>query len=721
VAKKSSTIQPGVELSPFTKNLIAAEVAQAMPAPVTKTVKKTAMAIIDPFEDKDDGTPPTLAKSILNVMNGPGKASIERLAFEQDPRQNQYQGLFKQKLRLLPDSILKRIQIQDDLVATIINTRANQISAFGRPRPDRFTIGYVIEPEDEGLYDRLEDSEANELRKAIARAERRFLSCGSIAGWHDKDRMTFAQYLYSSTKNAVGLGRIATEIVWATNVETGKEEFHSFRPIDAGTIYRAAPQREAAQAVRDQAKNLLEQLKNEKLKPERFEQDEYAWVQVIEGRPIQAFTSREVVCHNFYPSNDVELEGYPITPLDTVISAVTMHINITSHNKLYFQSGRASRGMLVIESDDVDENVIGQIRQQFNASINSVTNAWRMPVFGVGVGDKISWQPIDSGQRDMEFQYLSDTNARVILSAFQMSPEELPGYAHLSRGTNSQALSESNQEYLLIAHRDVGIRPLIKQWEDFLNASIFPLIDEKLAKICRLKLVGLDAESAEKESIRITQDAPIHMTQDEIQHKVEKKPLGKEWGGEIPLSPTYQAILDKYFTVGQILERFCGIKGAAKDPNLQYRRDAFFFQWLEFQQQQQQMAMQQQQAQQQAAQGGGPPSDGGGGGGGGGDGGGGGSPPPSSGDDSSSSSGGDSQSSTQDDDQKAAQTASEDMSRAIDGAQQALGKSEKQLDANQKKLLARQKAVVSSFMSQWKDDSEEAIREIAAAAMSEGE
>lgn len=27
-----------------------------------------------------------------------------------------------------------------------------------------------------------------------------------------------------------------------------------------------------------------------------------------------------------------------------------------------------------------------------------------------------------------EFQYLSDTNARVILSAFQMSPEELPGY-----------------------------------------------------------------------------------------------------------------------------------------------------------------------------------------------------------------------------------------------------------------------------------------------------
>jgi hypothetical protein len=60
----------------------------------------------------------------------------------------------------------------------------------------------------------------------------------------------------------------------------------------------------------------------------------------------------------------------------------------------------------------VDEGVIGRIRQQFNASINSVNNAWRMPVFGVGKeDDQITWSPIDQGQRDAEFQYLSDSNA----------------------------------------------------------------------------------------------------------------------------------------------------------------------------------------------------------------------------------------------------------------------------------------------------------------------
>ena len=46
---------------------------------------------------------------------------------------------------------------------------------------------------------------------------------------------------------------------------------------------------------------------------------------------------------------------------------------------------------------------------------------------------------------------------REILTAFMMSPEELPGWAYLSRGTNNQSLSESNNEYLLEAHRDEAI------------------------------------------------------------------------------------------------------------------------------------------------------------------------------------------------------------------------------------------------------------------------
>jgi hypothetical protein len=698
--------------------------------PLKKSAKKVSVSSIDPFNTGPDGKPlkttgepMTLTKSIVNILNHGGENSIERLAFETDPSQvNQYQGLFKAKVKLLPDIVLKRIMIQDDLVAAIVNARANQLATFGRKRETRHDFGFVIEL-NKGIEDKLNDQQMQALQQRIEAAEQKFETCGSTRGWDDEEALTFSQYLAMSTKNAVGLGRIATEVIWTTNRATGKKEFHSFRAIDAGTIYRAAPQKEAAQAVRDQAKTILEGLKNKKLQAEKFENDEYAWVQVIEGRPLQAFTSKECLVHNFYPVVDVEMDGYPVTPLDTVISAVTTHINITAHNKLYFQSGRAARGMLVIKSDDINESTIAAIRQQFNASINSVGNAWRMPVFGIGSEDEISWEPIDSGTRDMEFQYLSDSNARVILSAFQMSPEELPGYAHLSRGTNNQALSESNNEYLLIAHRDVGIRPLVSSWQDFINKRIFPLIDENLAKICTLKLMGLDAETEEKESIRTGQDQTLHMNYNEVLDKVEKKPIPKALGGDFPLNPLVGAVMDKYVMVGVIMEHFLGMEGASKDPRFQYLRDPFYFQNIQLQMQQQQMQQQAQQQQQQAAAGGPPGGGDDGGGGGGGDSGG--SPSGgggSAGGDGGSSSGGDSAGPSADasggqDDQMAAAQAGDDLGRQVDQAAASLGKSERQLTTNKRRILGQHNAVVKNALRAMRSESQSAIADILKVAM----
>ena len=671
-----------------------------------KKKKTIQMEMIDPTGFKPGSGGESLMKSLLNVLDGGDDSSIERLAFEEDPAQhNQYSGLYKSKLSLIPDTILKRISIQDDLVAAIANTRANHLSSHGRPRRDRFSMGYVIEPKP-GVLDRCNPEQKKDLQLRIAKATAKLGTCGSTDGWGTNDRMTFSQYLQMSTRDAVTVGRIATEIIHV-DAKDGKSVPHSFRPIDAGTIYRAAPYKDAAQSVRDQALGLLQQIKNKKLIPERYVDDEYAWIQVIQAKPEQAFTAKECVVHNFYPVTHIELGGYPLTPIDTIIAAVTTHINITNHNKLYFQHGRASRGMLIVKSDDMKEGVIARIKQQFNASINSVQNAWRMPVFGIGMEDDISWQPIDQGQRDAEFQYLSDSNARVILSAYQMSPEELPGYAHLSRGTNSQALSESNNEYKLQAARDVGIKPLIKQWEDFLNANILPILDSTLAELVEIRLLGLDAETAEKESVRLQQDMPVHMTYDEVLEKVEKKPVGETWGGSFPINPQYQAILDSHsgLTAGEIAAHFMNRPELKDRPDLQYVRDPMWFQFVQMQQQMQQA--------QQAAQQPQPPPQGGGQGGG---------QQDQGGQDQGQQGQGQPQQGQpqqgqdqqgQGQDQQGQDT---DLTRSIDQAIGLLTKSEKQLPLSKRKLLAQHRATVDHFMKGWEEDVAEATAKILKAA-----
>jgi hypothetical protein len=661
--------------------------------------------------------PDTLEKAITRQLNQTG--DVERLAFEYDPTlANKYHSVYKVKTRLIPDTLLKRMAIQDDLVAAIVQARQNQVSAFGRPRPDRFSTGFVIEARQETLeaLDKIQDPEEKkrkkeELQQRIARVTKRLMKCGDdnldLGG--NQDDLTFPQYLSMSVRNAIVLGRIATEVIWKNTAEG--RVFCGFRVMDAGTIYKAEPQKSALEAVRRQARILLAQLKNERLDPEKFGRDVYKWVQVIDDRPVQAFADDECLVHNFYPVADIELDGYPVTPLDTVMSAVTTHINITTHNKLYFQSGRAARGMLILKSDDADETIVARIRQQFNAQINSVSNAWRMPVFGCGQDEEISWQPIDSGSRDMEFQYLADSNARVILSAFQMSPEELPGWSYLSRGTNNQALSEGNNEYKIEAARDVGIRPLLAQVEDFLNQAILPLFDNAIARECALKLVGLDAETAEKESVRLQQDMPVHMTYDEVLEKVEKKAIGKKMGGEFPLNPQFQAVLDKYVPVGQILEFFFGIEGASKDPQWAYVRDPF---WFQMQQMVQQAQAQQQQAQAQAEQqqagAVNPQPDGDGGGGGGGDsGGGGGAPAGEAAKPTQETSQTETQKSEASDE---ASAGGGDLSTSADQALGALSKAEKQLPPSKRRLLTQQKMMMEDFMKGWDADMREATKDV---------
>lgn len=631
-----------------------------------------------------------LAKSVLNMLNGPDD-SIERLAFERDPQRiNEFAGIYRPKVQLIPDSLLKRMAIQDDLVAAVVHTRASHLSQFGRKQEDRHGKGFKLVV-DENFEKSLNEQQKKSLQDRVDRAERMLLTCGHTEGWTAQDRCSFSEFLYMSTRNAVTVGRMGTEVINVPDTSNQqKRRFHSFRPVDAGTIYYAAPNKEANESIRKQALHLLEQLKNEKLKPEKFEHDEYAWVQVIEGRPLQAFDHEEMLVHNFYPTTDIELQGYPLTPMDCAISAITTHINISTHNRMYFQSGRAARGMLVIKSADVDPEVVAAVKQQFNASINGVNNAWRMPVFGIGPDDELSWQPIDSGGRDMEFQYLADSNARTILAAFQMSPEELPGYQHLTRGTNNQALSESNEEYKLTAARDVGIRPMIAKLEDHLNADILPLIDTELAKHVKLRLMGLDADTEEKESVRIQQDMSLHMTFDEILAKVEKSPLGRSKTGSLPLNPTVAQNIEKYMTFGQILEEFMGVEGASTNPELQWYQNPMWFQWT-------QMQMEMQQAQQQAQQPQGAPPGGAGG-----------QPPPG---DGGGQGGG--QPAPQQDGHGGDLSSGLDQALEVLGQSGSLGKSEKTLPAAKLRLKHRLAQTNKLIMDQWRAEAGKVVSDIA--------
>jgi hypothetical protein len=524
------------------------------------------------------------------LQQASGSAQSKRapaLAFTENPApSDNFLGLYKTKRRALPDEVLKQIRITDHLVAAILRTRGNMMSLFGDLRPDRFGYGLEVEIKPE-FYKVLTPEQFDKVKERMKRFEKILLQCGHTDQLENQEKVTLGEYMDIQARNGLTFGRFATEVIYDRSVppdEDGNYPFHRFRAIDVATIVRAVRKGEyVGNNLRATAIRALESITGEKINIDinMLQEDRYAWLQVIDGTPRQAFTHDEMLVFTLFPSTDVEHNGYPISPLDTVVSSVTTHISIDAYKKLYFQNGRATKGMLVIQSDEVDQQTLDNMKLQFNAGINSVSNSFRTPIFGIGTEDNVSWLPMVGEGLGDEFQFMYDQIARNILSAFGVSPDELPGYGHLSKGTNSQTLSESNNEFKLTASRDSGLRPLILKFQNFFNQRLFPIIDPLLAKICVIKLAGLDAQSKEQETTRLQQDMVVHMTYDEVLHEVDKQPIGGVLGGNFPFNERWQLLADKYKNVGDLLGPLMNDPSAAVDPILRYKRDPFFLQWLQ--------------------------------------------------------------------------------------------------------------------------------------------
>lgn len=374
-----------------------------------------------------------IQKALGNLKSKPAP----RIGFTEDPQNTDgYAGIFKRKKGLLPDSVLKAVRVQNHLVASILRARSNTVSMFGRIKKDRFDIGIevAIKPEFES---HITPEQMVKIKDRIERFKKDLVNCGKTDGLPDNERMSLSEFFYLQSQDGLSLGRFATEIIKDDN-----QKFHRFRPVDAGTIYKTVKKGDAASSLRASGVRLLEQATGTKINIDNLERDEYAYVQTINDYPKQAFSPEEMVVHNLYPSNDIDHNGYPITPIDTCIQSIATHLSIDAYNKLYFQNGRAAKGILVVKSEEIDQNTLNQLKQDFMASINNVGNSFRVPVFGVSPTDEVEWHTMVSSAGDGEFQFLYDSVARNILSTFSMSPDELPGYGHLSRGTNQQTLSE---------------------------------------------------------------------------------------------------------------------------------------------------------------------------------------------------------------------------------------------------------------------------------------
>lgn len=481
-------------------------------------------------------------------------------------------GSIRPKRGSLSNLILKMAARQNVCASTIIHTRATEVMACCTPQRTQYELGYKIQAKEEGV---LEDP------KEIAAIKEYINNCGNKEQRAEQDKLTFGQFGYMVTVDALKYGHFAIERdLFADG------SMNAFLPLPAETIFYAAtgiPE----EAVKKEVES-WEQFRaagDKQFQPVKEEDQDndnpIEYVQWFNGKTTATFTRKELIFSRLTPDNDIDLNGYAISPLERAITMVANHLKIENHQAMFFTHGMASRGILVIQGD-VTPNQMRTLQAQWKEQTTGGANSWRTPVLG-GAGVKnVQWIPLVGSTRDMEYAAYQDHVLRTIHAAFAIDPEQT-GYGYLSRGTEQRSLAESSNEWKVSASRERGLRPILTRIEEVMNEEVLPAANPEWAAKYRFVFAGLDAETRTEETQRLTGDVQLHTTVNEARVQAGKNPL--PIGGNFILNPVWLQTIKEGMPFGMFCEMFLGLEGASRRPDLNFFCNPFWFQWQQLQMQ----------------------------------------------------------------------------------------------------------------------------------------
>ena len=197
----------------------------------------------------------TILESIVKSLKS---EEIKRMSFESDPLNsiNSYGSLYRLKNNLTPDHIIKKLigPQGDDLLCAIIQARANLMASFGRPRTDRFAIGFEFQPINSSSQDEV-TTEAREAEKKRLEALKEIIwNCGNKEVDDEYFHPNFSQFLKLITRDGVGYGRFAVEFLTKPDPATAAKKSYTpgarLMPVRFTVSFRRKkPTRELARLV----------------------------------------------------------------------------------------------------------------------------------------------------------------------------------------------------------------------------------------------------------------------------------------------------------------------------------------------------------------------------------------------------------------------------------------------------------------------------------------
>lgn len=472
---------------------------------------------------------------------------------------------YKEKNSLIDYQKCRQITYSDPIVASIIQTRLNQVAAFSVPQTDKYSIGFKIS---------LADKEATPTAKDKARMkeiEQFMVNCGVPESFEDtpevKRRENFETFLRKIARDSLTFDQVNFE------VQPRQDGLpYAFQAVDAATIKIVPDKRERVERQNGSENGALinaVSFGSEK-HFKHFKPKNPKYVQVLNGVIRHEYDEWEMCFGVRNPRTDILAFGYGYSEIEMLITTITSHMNAENYNRKFFSQGSAIKGLLTFEGN-VPPDQLEAFRRQWYQQVTGVNNAWKTPIMSLGENTKLNWQSLHSSNREMEFGKWMEYCIKSICGVFQIDPIEI-GFDISKQGSGQAGggggLGNGNQAERLDYSKDKGLRPLLNFIQTQLNDYIVRRIDPNYT----FEFVGLNASNEKDDLDRAVQQVKSFKTINEIRAENDLPPLKTEikGPGDLILDPSLINFIQAAQQAAQQAEQAeqgLGPDGQPLDPN----------------------------------------------------------------------------------------------------------------------------------------------------------
>ncbi len=517
-----------------------------------------------------------LEKATTNTPSTPDAPSMKDAAYDRRSLieieyGTEQQWGWKEKRGLVGNGVLKNMARKDSIVASIIQTRQNQVSQFSQPQKDRYSPGFKIIPKtpaDLSRTEKLQLSDPALTADDEMYKQKKFELEQKMAKEQDQqdedvDKITkfiihcgLDEHETDTTYRRCDFDRCVKLWVWdrlvynyaAAETVPNKvgDALHHWYPVSAGTIKYVS--KRSANRYKEAIKQALDgrtdrltkdlDLNESDVIEESYDNvtaKSFRYVQVIRGRVEAAWTEDEFIFEAGNPTIDPEDNGYAPGELERLISIVTAHLYAEAHNRNYFTQGIGTKGLLHIKGENISRAQLEGFKRQWFNQLASSRNAFRPPI--IGLADEVKWIELAKSNQEMEFEKWMNYLIRVMCAVYQIDPAEIN--FDISK-LNTSTLNESSNEARLKSSKDKGLTPLLNFIENIINRQILPRWDKELALKYEFKFVGLNAETRVQEQERLEKETKVWKTLNEARVDMGKAPIED---GDVVLNATYTQFL----------------------------------------------------------------------------------------------------------------------------------------------------------------------------------